>query len=361
MTNTVELDSRPRVTETGLRAGVDQCTRPEWNGMLASFPDASMYQSWDYGQIHWGRRQLSHLVLRQGDEVVAMAQVRIVRVPVLRTGIAYVRWGPLVRGRGGEWNPAIFGAALRALQLEYAIRRGLLLRIIPNVYDADSFAESTVTKLRQLNFARCSEPPPYHTTRLDLSRSEEDLRRGLRPRWRNKLKHAEAAGFRVTVDTSDRSYTEFLRAHEQMMARKRYPTTVSVEEFGRIQSSLPESLKMQVLLCEKDGCVLNALVIAPGGDTGIYVLAATSHAGLSANGACLLQWRAIRMLKEGNFRWYDLGGINPEANPGVYQFKSGIGGTETCQLGRFEYRANWASSLCVGAAERLVALARRRQ
>jgi lipid II:glycine glycyltransferase (peptidoglycan interpeptide bridge formation enzyme) len=187
--------------------------------------------------------------------------------------------------------------------------------------------------------------------RVDLSLSLEDLRRGLHQRWRNYLKSAEKHGFTVTQGTSVEFYDRFLAAYREMMARKRFDTTVDVEEFRSIQLGLPEALRMQIFLCEKDGKLFNALVVAAAGDTGIYLLAATSNEGLQAKGAYLLQWRALEWLKSSGFRWYDLGGINPDGNPGVFQFKNGLGGDDVFQAGAFELSGSWLSVACVRSAE----------
>ena len=66
------------------------------------------------------------------------------------------------------------------------------------------------------------------------------------------------------------------------------------------------------------------LVASAMGDSAIYLLGATSDDGLNAKGAYLLQWTLIQWLKENGFKWYDLGGIDPEGNPGVYSFKKRI-------------------------------------
>ena len=68
------------------------------------------------------------------------------------------------------------------------------------------------------------------------------------------------------------------------------------------------------------------------GDSAIYLLGATSDDGLNAKGSYLLQWTLIQWLKENGVRWYDLGGIDPEGNPGVYYFKRGFSGADVCQL-----------------------------
>src|SRR5690242_12551204 len=96
----VKMDSKIQVE-------VDCCTPAEWSQMLELFADANLYQTWSYGKVRWGETNLSHLVLKRGEDVVAMAQLRIVRPPWLRAGIAYVRWGPLFERRGRPLDPEI--------------------------------------------------------------------------------------------------------------------------------------------------------------------------------------------------------------------------------------------------------------
>ena len=74
------------------------------------------------------------------------------------------------------------------------------------------------------------------------------------------------------------------------------------------------------------------LVASAMGDSAIYLLGATSDAGLNSKGAYLLQWTLIPWLKERGVKSYDLGGIDPEGNPGVYHFKRGLSGIDTCQI-----------------------------
>jgi lipid II:glycine glycyltransferase (peptidoglycan interpeptide bridge formation enzyme) len=116
---------------------------------------------------------------------------------------------------------------------------------------------------------------------------------------------------------------------------------------------------MQVFLCDKDGKVFNALVVAAAGDTGVYLLAATSSEGLNAKGAHLLQWRAMEWLKSRGCRWYELGGVNPEKNPGVFQFKNGMGGEDVRQIGAFELSESWMGTACVRSGEQLQSVAQR--
>jgi FemAB family len=86
------------------------------------------------------------------------------------------------------------------------------------------------------------------------------------------------------------------------------------------------------------------------GDSAIYLLGATSANGLNAKGAYLLQWTMIQWLKENSIKWYDLGGIDPEGNPGVYSFKRGLSGVDVCQLSPLVACDNVVSSTVVRAS-----------
>jgi hypothetical protein len=336
-----------------LSAEIDQATDQQWSDLLSGFDDASVYQSWAYGSVHWGERQLSHLVVKRGSRVVGIAQVRLVQLPLIKKGVAYVRWGPLCRLRGESFNADALRQVTEAMRQEYGERRGLLLRMIPPVFTNDPFANRLSETWSELGLSRNPEARVDRTMRVDLSVSLQDLRAGLHQRWRNYLKGAEKLGFTVTQGTGMEFYDKFLLAYREMMARKRFDTTVDVDEFRRIQEELPEPLRMQIFLCEKEGKLFNALVVAAAGDTGIYLLAGTSNEGLNAKGAYLLQWRAIEWLKGRGFHWYDLGGINPDGNPGVFQFKNGMGGQDVHQAGVYELSGGWLSSACVRSGEQL--------
>lgn len=342
----------------GFAVSVDSVTEREWNEILLSFDDANLYQTWAYGAVHWRDRQLSHLVLRRDSGVVAAAQLRIVQIPILRKGVAYLRWGPLWRrhGRPAEWE--VVQRMTEAVVGEYAQRRSLLLRIIPACDRGDTAAEMVETLWSRYGLLVDPRMPPYRTFRVDLTPSLEEIRRAFVPAWRNKLNGAEKNGLSVIEGTTNDLYAEFRGVYHEMRTRKQFETTVDVEEFGRIQDSLPDALKMQIFLCRKDGKAVNAVVVASVGDTAIYLLGATNDEGMKSKGSHLLHWRAIQWLKARGVRWYDLGGVNLERSPGVYEFKQGLSGRDVTQLGCFQCSRSSLSTLFVKLGERLSASSR---
>jgi lipid II:glycine glycyltransferase (peptidoglycan interpeptide bridge formation enzyme) len=172
----------------------------------------------------------------------------------------------------------------------------------------------------------------YRTFVLDLAPAVEELRKKLDAKWRNHLKRAEKNGLNVVAGTGSSQYRIFCQIYNQMRTRKTFETTVDVEEFGRIQEDLPESHRMRILICQDQGAPVAGLVTSAMGDSAIYLLGATNDEGLKSQGAYLLQWTMIRWLKERGIRWYDLGGIDPERNPGVYSFKRGFSGADLTQI-----------------------------
>ena len=332
-------------------AQVDRVKEEEWNDCLEDFVDASLYQTWAYGAESWGDSALSHLILRHRDTPVALAQLYVARVPIVGSGVAYLRWGPLCLRKDRPWNPDVLREMTAALVDEYAVRRGLVLRVIPNAFVQDPTADAAKAVLAECGLREDRAARQYHTMRVDLRASGAELRQRLSSRWRRQLSIAERNTLEILEGPSDELYEEFRRLYRQMFARKRFETTVDVEEFGRIQHRLPASQKLMVFICKSEGRSVAGLVVSVVGRTGLYLLAATGDEGLNARGSYLLQWHAIQRLKERDCHWYDLGGVNAEANPGVFTFKSGMGGEEARQIGRHEISRRLLSDLSLAAAE----------
>ena len=316
----------------GWQIEVDRATPAEWSQMLDLFDDANIYQTFAYGGVRWGGGNLSHLVLKRDGEVLGMAQVRIVCPTPLKFGMAYLRWGPLCERRGRPLDPEVSAYMARALEEEYVGKRRLFLRILPNAFAGSPRAGAIQSAFGRFNREPLTAANKYRTFVLDLAPTLEELRKSLDPKWRNKLSGAEKNNLKVVAGNGSEEYRTFCQIYSQMRKRKAFETTVDVEEFGRIQEDLAERHRMQILICEDRGIPVAGLAVSAMGDSAIYLLGATSDDGLKSKGAYLLQWTMIKWLKENGIRWYDLGGIDPEFNPGGYSFKRGLSGTDVCQI-----------------------------
>jgi lipid II:glycine glycyltransferase (peptidoglycan interpeptide bridge formation enzyme) len=330
---------------------VDKIQRSEWETIIRQFQDSTIYQTWSYGKVRWGDENLSHLVLKdENKEVIAIAQAVIKKVPLLKAGIAYIPWGPLWKKVGKNNNYELFSNLLKSLKEQYAKKRGLLLRIDPHVIKCDE-NEHIIKILENEGFKINSKSNPYRTLLMDISPPLTDIRKKLNQKWRNQLNRSEKNNMTVHEGNSIELYDIFLKLQAEMLQRKNYIPGVDYEEFKQIQANLPEPDKMRIVVCEYEGEPLTATIASAVGDTGIYLLGASGDKGMQMKGAYLAQWLIIKWLQERGCKYYDLGGINPESNPGVYHFKSGMSGDDVNHIGQYEYCENKMSQLAIFAAE----------
>lgn len=350
----VKFPIEPRMASVSSRALIGQlqrCPPEEWSDLLERFADATLYQTWAYGNVSWSARQLMHYVLRDVDQTQAIAQVRVMRFGPFG-GVAYVRWGPCVRRKGETWDREAFRRAICDLALEFVQRQRLVVRLVPNVLQEDPEAQEARQILATAGFTAGGHLSTYRTLRVDLTLPLDQIRKRFDGKWRNQLNAAERQDLTVSIGSRPDCFMRFCLLYEEMMARKRFETTVDVKAFARMQEELDPRQKMYIALAEQDGR-LHAGVVATGlGETGIYLLGATGQEGLKSKASYLLQWEILKQLKSAGCRFYDLGGINPESNPGVYHFKVGMGGVEVRQLGQFERAPSAAQRRLLHWAER---------
>ena len=337
MSDRVNLNSKPLPLEDGHTVEVDAVGKNEWQRILALFSDASIYQAWSYDAIRYGENNISHLVVRSDHEIIAAAQARIVLIPIIGVGAAYVRWGPFWQLQGKGLEPAFFRSALRALRNEYVCRRGLILRIFPLLFDNDS--ESYANVLSQEGFIPVTAENPGRTLIVDISQSIGDLRKNLDQKWRNCLNKAERNELEIVDGTDDGLFVDFIDLYRELLLRKKFQEPNNINEFRAIQRDLPPDCKMRIFLCRSEGASTAGVICTTIGATGVYLFGATNDLGMTNKSSYLIQWSVIQWLKDNGCRYYNLNGINPQGNPGSYHFKAGLcgkNGVDVNYLGRFD-------------------------
>jgi hypothetical protein len=336
---------------------VDHVSASEWSTLLDAFTDANIYQTWAYGAVQWQEKSLSHVILKRGDKVVAIAQLRIVRPGNLPLGIAYLRWGPLCHRNGAGLDAEALYSMVNGLREEYVVRRRLLLEIIPNAFSGSLRAGVFEDGFRKFERGTGIVTKKYRTFVMDLSSSIENLRKQLDAKWRNKLSGAERNGLRIAHDDTPEAFSIFRKMYDEMVKRKRFRANVSIEDFGRMQAKLPGNQRLKVSICFRGADPVAGIVCSALGDSAIYLLGATSDAGLKMKGSYLLHWEMIKTLRENGVRYYDLGGIDPIKNPGVFTFKRGLSGADVHQIDSFVACENGLGGVLMKAGQYVRSLA----
>jgi hypothetical protein len=318
-----KVETRPGAG--GYSCEFDNISATVWDEALRAFDDANIYQTWAYGVVTGGERNLSRFVLRRDGVIVALALARIVRVPVLNVGVAYVRWGPVWNRHGSGPDLEVFRHALRALRSEFVVRRGLVLRLLPRAFNEDDAHLAVVLAEEGFSSAE-AEQPRSQTIVMDVRPSLVELRDSMKSHWKRELKVAERRSLSIVEGTSDDLFGQVVRIHREMVQRKRFVEGNDINDFRQIQKRLPERLKMKVMLCNSPAGLCAGAVWSSIGTTSLYLFGATSNVGLKSNGSYLLHWLILDRIKQDGVVVHDLNGINPEANPGTYKFKSDLAG-----------------------------------
>jgi hypothetical protein len=317
---------------------VEVVSEDDWDILLKQFADANYRQLAAYSRAAAARVEArsENVAIREDNKLLGLCNVRIRKIPLLPFGIAYVNGAPLILNSAESVDPATaLSRCLNALRQEFVDARGHVLRVI-GVARADLPVDSANRSFLEAGFAPCAAKGRYRTILVDVMRELPEIRRGLDQKWRNVLNKAERQGLVVVRGTEAAFFREFFKLYRGLVARKNLDVDLGPEFFLGLQDELSEPDRFVVHLAKQGDKVVAGHIGAFHGDTAVYLLGAANESGLKSNASYLLQWRVIEYAKELGCNWYDLGGIDPEANPDVYRFKARFGGIDVCAPGPYE-------------------------
>ncbi len=334
-------------TKNNISYKIKKYNSNDWGKILKQFDDASVYQTNAFTKYSIGGENSEHFVVTQDNNIISAAQVRLKTIPTFNRGVAYLRWAPMWQVKNTNNPVSNFQIALELLYKEYVLKRKLVLRIISNHFLEE---ENNYTEIfNKLGFTKFQ--PEDKTIIIDLTQDEETLRKNFRKKWRYSLKQAEKKELTIVKGNSQELFDEFVKIYKEMHSRKNFEETVSVDTFKKINDDLEDENKLQILICKYENDPLSAMVSTAMGNRGIYLLGGSTSQGLKMSSSYLLQWETMMWLKSIGIKWYDLGGVDAEANPGVYTFKTGMGGKEVTFIGGFEASKDLLSKKIVQLGE----------
>ncbi|MHC4588680.1 MAG: lipid II:glycine glycyltransferase FemX [Planctomycetota bacterium] len=307
-----------------------------WRKLAPRFLDYSYQQCWPYAQALALRHHAAceHVAIVSGAEVLGLASVRVRTAPVLKCGIAYIASGPLTR-RGRVDDIDRLGRCLEALQAEYVERRGLVLRILAPLGSPEWNLAATGA-FRDAGMVPTDRSRSYRTFLLDITRPPDAVRKSCSKYWRRNLRRADRAAFTVHTGTTPALFDPMHSLYEQLRQRKGFDATLDADFYLALQPQLSSGEQFTAGLVEMDGEPVAGLIWSTLGDTCVPLLLAADEPGLLNYAVYLLQWRSIVAAHDRGMRYYDLGGIDPEGNVGVYNFKKGLRGLDLWAPGPFE-------------------------
>ncbi len=296
--------------------------RDAWNAALAQASTADLLQSWEWGEFkrHTAGWTPLRLVVRQGDEPLAGAQVlyrRVMGAPSL-----YAPRGPWWR------DETALAALVRDLRHRLAFRAPFL-RVDPPVADAKL--------LTQLGFRLAPRQiQPRATIVVNLEPSAEDILAAFDRQVRYNARLAERKGVEI-IQGGAELVAEFWKLLAETATRKGFVER-DISYFERLVEDFGDCAP--VFHARYEGQLVYAALMVLFGKTAYYLYGA-SGGDRSVKPSELVQYRAMLWAKERGATRYDMWGIPAhvtEDNPlyGVYRFKSGFGGREERYAGALD-------------------------
>jgi len=310
-----------------------------WDEAVRDFRDYTIYQTWAYqsSRATNENQELSRIIIRDvNDNPSLMCIVRIKRMPLIGLRIGYVQWGPLIHHKGKE--QCLREELWRLFRCSYVPKIVDILRIVPNIVNDDK-GEMVSNIICMSGFEKVQHKAPYRTMILAVDLSDDKIRSNFHRSWRRGLKKAESYGIEIK-EGSDAEYFDVLeQLYTQSVMRKKF-RGLNPQIFSRSQQSLCSGEKINVVVAYHDNDPIAAHSTSHLGDTAVGILAAANEKGLESGASYLVWWKTLLAARQAGMKKYDLGGIDPQRNPDVYQYKKRMGAMEQYHIGTFETCSN---------------------
>lgn len=294
-----------------------------WDDAIADFEGVCQEQLATFARARWPGVALEPQLFTLAGEVVGGCLVMVQPLPLRLGAIAVAKWAPMLRRTDGPEANAIYQRMIEALSHEYAVRRRIMLSVLPRAPLAVANAE--YEHLLRAGFrpgARLLFPDRYL---VNLKLSDAEQRSSFHQKWRYHLNRADKAGLSFERAGPEQR-PEFDALYEQMVDRKRFPDHSAYGTVPALLAMENPTLRPELFLVRRSsGEIVAGALIFKAGDRAVYLYGATSAAALELRAGYFLQWHIIRWLRDNTgARWYDLGGT--DGFQGLHQFKKGMVG-----------------------------------
>lgn len=296
---------------------VDMTGASDWDERIADEPGANLYAARPWGtykaRLNWAVRRVA---VRDGSaRPLAFVQYQERRVGPARFVLA--QGCPVLTAAGA----ARAEATLSAFRDHLALGPFDLLGV--NFHEFQD--NEVVPALLALDFVPVVSAR-QHTLELDLTRDLEAIEAGLDSKWRRNLAKARRNPDLDTVLLTDpdarlAAFDVFTGMYAALQRRKGFSNSLDPSAFRDIAAADP---RLVILEVRENGAPIMVRIAHRAQTRWTDFFAASNERGRATNAAALSVWTLIEQAKADGCPVYDLGGIDPAGNRGVFDFKRGV-------------------------------------
>lgn len=296
---------------------LDLTEAPDWDERLNEEPEANIYVFRPWGtyksRLNWTVRRIE--IRSRDGRALAYVQYQVRRVGPGR--FVLVQGCPVLTAAGAARAEPVMQAFLDHL----ALGRFDLLGV--NFHEFQN--NEAVPALLSLGFVPVVSPR-QHTLEVDLTPDLDAIMAGVDSKWRRNLAKAQnnpdlEAVILTDADERLRAFDRFTEMYVALQARKGFSNTLNPQAFRDIAATDPRLVFLEVR--ERGETILVRIAHTAQARWSDF-FAASNERGRATNAAALSVWRLVERAREEGCPVYDLGGIDPAGNRGVFKFKRGL-------------------------------------
>jgi lipid II:glycine glycyltransferase (peptidoglycan interpeptide bridge formation enzyme) len=301
-----------------------------WNRLVETADYRAFPQLWEWGELRrpFGWEPVRIAVGESREAPLAGAQLLLRTVPLIGWRLGYAPRGPV----GALDGAPVREALLRALATLARRERIATIKVDPAATPDASLGRALLAP----PWRTADKVQPPRTRIVDLRRSEEELRGGLKRKHRQYVNKAERAGIAVEWFDAESGPAEVQRALDDFYAI--YTHTAlragfvarADRYYRRVWELSAPGGRARLLFASRDGERLATLFCFVCGDRVAEAFGGMTDAGAESRANYLLKWEAIRGFRAEGRASYDLWGL---ATGGIAQFKEGFGGEQVDYVG----------------------------
>jgi hypothetical protein len=294
----------------------------EWDEHIEGL-SGNFYQTYGWGEARNSVGWKAVRILAFEDESIISA-VSILVKSKAGIGVLWIPGGPA--GRVDILNADFIASLRRELRMKFFYCRINSLR---------TQDEKDVASISNLGWTR---PKVSMTSGLTMTYSLDgnslDRLQRTSGNWRHNLKRSGRYGLKVENWTRP-DIAQMSRLYREMEALKSLPVQFSVAQLTAIFTHSFD--RVVVFRClDGEGNLLAIRAAGYCGASAIDLLAAAGESARKVYASHATLWGLLDYCSCLGLRQYDLGGVDPVCNKGVYDFKHGTGASLTHYLGEWE-------------------------
>jgi lipid II:glycine glycyltransferase (peptidoglycan interpeptide bridge formation enzyme) len=220
-------------------------------------------------------------------------------------------------------------------------KRCIFIKIEPNVIKSpDNEVRNTKYDIRKSSHPLFTQ----YTFHLDLTQSEGELLKDMKPKTRYNIKIAQKNGVTVKEETSDEAFETYLRLSEETWKRQKFYGHTA--KYHRLMWNTLRSDLAHLLIAYYKNEPLTAWIVFLYEDVLYYPYGASSLEHKDVMASNLMMWETIRWGKKHGAKLFDMwGSLGPNPDPndswyGFHKFKEGYGGELVEFVGSYDLVLN---------------------